>query len=143
MIKLRILLTIFLVAIGAIVSMIAHASDYHQDGQGHMVSYTVTDSSGNPVTGQTIRLSVQRVTDGAFLDFSDNTFKPSGWTTRLTTMSYQSMGEYYGRVVSMDSSALFSSDVVFIVSNDDATYGDMQHEVVNFDNINNLIKIQR
>src|SRR3990167_5706111 len=110
----------------------AFAGDYHQRTQSHKVVYVVADSSGNPVTGQTLRLQVQRVSDGLILDHSDNTFKSSGWTTRYATMNYDDKGEYYQRTISIDSARMISGDYVCIVSNDDATYGDQQTEVVNF-----------
>ena len=121
----------------------AFAGDYHQRTQSHKVVYVVADSSGNPVTGQTLRLQVQRVSDGLILDHSDNTFKSSGWTTRYATMNYDDKGEYYQRTISIDSARMISGDYVCIVSNDDATYGDQQTEVVNFDSVNDLIKINR
>lgn len=121
----------------------SEAGDYHQDTQGHRVVYVVTDSSGNPVSGQTVRLQVQRVSDDAILDHSDNAFKYSGWTTRYATMTYNAQGEYYSRVVTLDTATTISGDYVMVVSNDDSTYGDQQAEVVMWDNLNNLIKIHR
>lgn len=125
------------------IATLAFASDYHQRGQSHQVIYTVTDSNGDPVTGQTVRLQVIRGLDNAILDFSDNTFKSSGWTTRYATMNYNAQGEYYGRVISIDSSRLVSGDYVCIISNDSATYGDQQTEVVDFDTLGDLIKGNR
>lgn len=132
-----------MILLGLLVVTYAKASDYHQRTQGHRVVYVVTDSSGNPVTGQTIRLQVMRVSDDAVLDHSDNAFKFSGWTTRYATMNYNPMGEFYSRTITIDSSTIVSGDYVCIVSNDNATYGDQQAEVVMFDTINDLIKIHR
>lgn len=125
------------------ITKMAFAGDSHQRTQSHRVVYFVTDSSGKPVTGQTVRLQVQRVSDDAVLDFSDNTFKFSSWTTRYATMPYNAGGEYYMYTISIDSSRLVSGDYVCIVSNDDATYGDRNGEVVNFDTLNDLIKMNR
>ena len=121
----------------------AYASDFHANDESHRVVYVVKDSSGNPVTGQTVRLAVQKSSDGFFLDFNDNTFKASGWTTRLVTMNYDTNGEYYYRVISIDQAARMSNDFACIISNDDATYGDQQVEVVEFSNIKTLIKTNR
>jgi hypothetical protein len=122
---------------------VAFAGDYHQDGSGHKVVYTVTDSFGDPVSGQTIRCAVQRGTDGYFLDFSDQTFKASGWSQRLFILSYDTVGEYYSTVITIDQATLVSSDYVITVSNDSALYGDHQSEVVNWDSLSNLVKIYR
>jgi hypothetical protein len=121
----------------------AYAGDYHQRTQGHRVAYVVADSSGNPVTGETIRLQVQRVSDDAVLDFSDNSFKFSGWTTRYATMTYNAQGEYYTRTVSVDSTRFVSGDYVCIVSNDSSTYGDQQVETFTVDSLGDLIKVSR
>ena len=122
---------------------VAVAGDYHQRTQGHRVAYVITDSSGNPVTGQTVRLQVQRVSDDAVLDFSDNSFKFSGWTTRYATMTYNAQGEYYGRVVSIDSTRFVSGDYVAVVSNDDSTYADQQLEVFTVDSLGDIVKVSR
>lgn len=124
-------------------STLAYAGDYHQRTQSHPVVYVVTDSNGDPVSGQTVLLQVVRSKDGLALDHSDNTFKSSGWTTRYATMDYNTSGEYYQRTISVDSSTLISGDYVCIISNDDATYADMQVEVVTFDTLGDLIKINR
>lgn len=122
----------------------AWASDTHQDGEGHKVVYTLIDASGVPVSGQTINLTVQRASDGAYLDFNDNSFKFSSWVTLNQAMSYDSTGRFYWRVLSIDvANPLFSSDYVCVVSNDNATYSDHQSEVIEWSNLNNLIKIQR
>lgn len=134
-------LSLFLILI--LITKTAYSSDYHQNDQSHRVVYVITDTSGNPVSGQTVRLAVERSKDGLFLDFNDNTFKSSGWTTRLVTMNYDSAGEHYYRVISIDNGALISGDIVCIVSNDDATYGDMQAEVVSFDRLEKIVKINR
>lgn len=132
-----------LLLVGFLVIKVAYAGDYHQSDQSHRVVYVITDNNGNPVTGQTVRIAVQRVSDDAFLDFNDNIFKTSGWTTRLGTMNYNVAGEYYQRQISIDQATRVSNDYVCIISNDDATYGDQQVEVVHFDNLKNLIKINR
>jgi len=46
------------------------------------------DGSLSPVTGSsTILLSIRRKSDDYFLDFNDDTFKASGWTTREVAMT--------------------------------------------------------
>lgn len=126
-----------------LVPVFALAGDSHERTQSHRVTYVITDSSGNPVSGQTVRLQVMRVSDDAILDFDDNVFQFSGWTTRYATMNYNDRGEYYSRTITIDSSRLVSGDYVCVVSNDDAVYSDQQAEVVNFGSNNDLIKIFR
>lgn len=126
-----------------LISTVAVASDYHQSDSTHRIAYVVTDFSGNPVTGQTVRVGIQRASDGYFYDFNDSTFKASGWTTRLSTLTYETTGEYYYKNITIDNGGIVSGDYVCIVSNDDATYGDQQAEVINFDNVAKLIKIHR
>lgn len=133
----------FLTIFGLLIAGSCIAGDYHQRTQSHPVVYIITDASGNPVTGQTPKLQVIRSQDGLVLDHNDNTFKSSGWTTRYATMTYNIPGEYYQRTVSIDSTTLISGDYVCVVSNDDAIYGDQQSEVVTFDTLNDLIKINR
>lgn len=120
----------------------AWASDYHQNDQTHRAVYVVSNGS-IPVTGQTIRLAVQKVSDSKFLDFADGTFKSSGWTTRMATMSYDTAGQYYGYDIQINAGNIISGDYICIFSNDDAVYGDLQAEVVSFDTLGKLIKINR
>jgi len=70
----------------------------------------VKDGSLAALTGlSTVVLAIQRVSDGFWYDFNDDTFKASGWTTRQATMSEVSSslapGEYY---YDWDTSAIVS-----------------------------------
>lgn len=60
-----------------------------QNGQSERIEVlALVDSSGNPLTGlSNVNLAIRRVSDGCWLDFFDNTFKTSGWTTRQATMA--------------------------------------------------------
>ena len=121
----------------------AFASDYHQSGQNHSVTYTVTDSSGNPVSGQSVGLALYRVSDSTYYDFGDATFKGSSWTTRTVLMSYNSTDGYYYRIISVDNGGIISGEYIAIVSNDDATYGDTQAESFEYERLDKMIRIQR
>jgi hypothetical protein len=137
-------IALFLFVLSITYLSFAHAGDYHQDGQGHTILYTITDSSGNPVSGQSPRVGVKRMTDGLWLDFNDNTFKSSdSATTLFQTMTFEQAGGFYYRIVSIDNAVLVSMDVVTVVSNDDAVYSDVQAENITWDNLNNLIKMHR
>lgn len=126
-----------------LISTNAWASDYHQRGQKHRVVYTVTDASGNPVTGETVRLQIQRVSDDAVYDFSSSSFKFSGWTTRYQTMLYNTAGEYYNYTFSQDAARFNSGEYVCTISNDSASYGDQQSASVFFDSTQDVIRINR
>lgn len=118
------------------------ASDTHQRGQTHHVVYIITDTDGNPVTGQTVRMKVKRLSDDRTYDFSNGTWSTSP-TTSLATVPYNAQAEYYIRSFTMDTAVLVSGDYAFIISNDDATYGDQQVEVVSVGDTNDLIRIHR
>ena len=138
---------IILLIIGATLACLmelAHAGDHHQDTQGHAVTYSITDSSGNPVSGQTPKVAVKETRTGLYLDHSDGTFKnPSSATTLYQTMTFDQTGGFYWRVVTVDTAALVSGDYVCIVSNDDATYGDTASESISFDRLEQVVKIHR
>jgi hypothetical protein len=46
------------------------------------VEVKLQDGNGVAVTGQTPTVAIRRPSDNFFLDFADNTFKASGWTTK-------------------------------------------------------------
>lgn len=134
---------LFIALYGFLFCISAWAGDYHQNGQGHRIAYTILDSNGKPVSGQTVKLAVERSKDGYFYDFNDSTFKTSGWTTRLATMAYDASGEHYFQVITIDNGGIISGDYACIISNDNATYSDHQCDVVEFDSLAKLIKINR
>jgi hypothetical protein len=76
----------------------------------------VTDSSGAPISGMTdLYSSIRRKSDGRWLDFSDNTFKVSGWTSRRQLMAEfdPSLSPGFYRFV-FDTSSFVSSDTYVI-----------------------------
>ena len=122
----------------------AFSGDYHQDDSQHAVVYTVTDASGNHVTGQTIRLTLYRPSDNKYYDFSDNTFDNlSSVTTLHRSLTENATSGMYFTTVTVDNATLVSADVVITVSNDDGTYGDQQSESVYFDRLEQIVKIHR
>ena len=59
-----------------------------QNGQTERIEALILDKSGNPVTGlSNVLLTIRRTSDDYRLDFFDNTFKASGWTTRQKVMT--------------------------------------------------------
>jgi hypothetical protein len=58
-----------------------------QNGQTERIEVLAVDAAGTPLAGLAdVLLAIRRVSDGYWLDFADNTFKTSGWTTRQQTM---------------------------------------------------------
>ena len=86
-----------------------------QNGQTERILITALDENGDFITGLSdVLVEIQRTSDNYYLDFNDNTFKASGWTTRQETMtelyySY-SPGSYY---YDFDTTG-FSDDEYFI-----------------------------
>lgn len=122
---------------------VAYASDYHMRGQNHRVTVSVTDNQGKPVTGETVSLQIQRVSDDAVYDFSSSSFKFSGWTTRYKTMVYNPGGEYYTYTFSQDAARFSAGEYIMIVSDDSATYGFRQSSSTFFDSTQDQIRINR
>ena len=135
--------TLSLILLALMASWCAYASDTHQDGQTHKITYTVTTISGDPVSGLTVRTAVNRASDNSFYDWSTGGFASSGWTTRLKTMTYNIVGEFYETTITLDQATLESNDYICTVSVDDATYGDYQAESFGVNPTENLVRINR
>ena len=59
-----------------------------QSGQSEQLRVTALDINGAFVTGLSdVLLEIRRESDGFYFDFSDSTFKSSGWTTRQEILS--------------------------------------------------------
>jgi hypothetical protein len=128
-----------------LVSTPVFAGDYHQRGQRHAFTYTITTNSGDPVSGEQPRMSLKRVSDGKFLDFNDNTFKnPTTATTLFAPMGYDQTGGFYQRIITIDSTILVSGDYIITVSNDSSSdYSDVQAQGISIDTLGDLIRINR
>lgn len=98
----------------------------------HKIVYHINDASGNPVTGQTVALSIQRVSDSYFFDFNDSTFKASGWTSKTTNLTEDSTNGFYYYLFNPPSSETVSNEYVFVVDNASVTYGDHRSEIVSY-----------
>ena len=134
---------LLLIAALILIPSVSFASDYHQRDQQHAVIYQIVDSSGKPVSGQTVSLQLIRVSDDTAYDFSSGTFKSSGWTTRYATMRYDNGGEYYYYTITPDAGRIQSGEYVCVISNDNATYSDHKAEAVEFDSLGDLVKYNR
>ena len=132
----------FLVAI--LLTTQAFGSTYHQKDSTHTLIYTITDLSGNHVSGQTVRLTVKSHDAVNYYDFDDGSWGLFGSiTTKHATLHEDADGGLYFYQLTVDSARRISGDAVFIISNDDATYGDLQAESVNFDTIGEQIRTHR
>lgn len=137
---------IALLAVGILcITVSAFAGDTHNDHEPHTITYSVTDFSGNPVSGLTPRIAIKNVRTAQYYDFNDSTFKaPASATTLFADMAFDQTGGFYQRIYTMDNATvLISGDLVVIASLDDATYGDTQAESIAWSNVNNLIRSNR
>jgi hypothetical protein len=59
-----------------------------QNGQTERIEVIALDVSGDAVNSLTnVLLGIRRISDDQWLDFNDNTFKVSGWSSRQTVMT--------------------------------------------------------
>ena len=101
-------------------------------GEAHKVIYYVVDSVGDYVAGQTIALSVQKVSNGYWYDFNDSAFKGSGWTSKTVTMLGDETNGFYYYLWTPPAVETDPEEYLFSVDNSDATYGDHQGELVSY-----------
>lgn len=97
--------------------------------------YHINDTTGTPVTGQTVTLTIKKISNGYYYDFSDDTFKASGWSAQTTTLSEEATGKYYYYDFNPPASETAAEQYVFTVSNADETYKDNRSEVVSYQDI--------
>lgn len=142
----RIKLSIGLLLIGGLgfLCRYAYAGDYHQNDSAHVLTYTIIDTSGNPVAGETVRVTLWRPHDNKYFDWSDNSWKLIGSVTTLSkTLGENATGGLYYTTISNDNGALISADIVCVVSNESATYSDHQATSISFDRLEKIVKINR
>lgn len=114
-----------------------------QVGEIYQQTYQILDTAGAPVTGQTVTVKIKKQSNGQYFDFSDSTFKASGWTSLTANMSYDSTGEFYFYTWTPPASETSSNQYVFTVANSNATYKDNQQESVYYQQTDKLVKIHR
>ena len=98
-------------------------------------TYTLIDENGDPVTGQTVALRIQKVSNGQWYDFNDNTFKASGWTSPTVNLSYDATGAYYFYLYDPPASETAAEQYILVIDNASVDYGDHQNEVVCYQDI--------
>ncbi len=98
-------------------------------------AYVCLNSTGAPVSGQTINLTIKKTSTGNWFDFSDSTFKSSGWTTKEQTLTYNSTDAIYTYNWNPPSSESAAEQYLFVYDNANTTYRDHQIESVEYQNI--------
>ena len=72
---------------------------------------TVSKAGLGGITGLSPTVQLRRSSDGYYLDFSDSTFKASGWVTRYATMTDLGDGDYQ-RIVNLNTIGVVATDVL-------------------------------
>jgi len=90
-----------------------------QYGETERIMATILTSVGAGYTGLSdVKLEIRRRSDGKYFDFSDETFKSSGWTTRQGVMTEldatNSAGAYYYDFDTTGHSAAYTEEDYFI-----------------------------
>jgi len=93
-------------------------------GEPYKFIYTIVDGDGAHVSGQLPTVKIQKSSNGYWYDFSDNTFKNSGWTTKAIALTEDSTNGFYYRVFTPPATETSSEVYIFVVDNADATYAD-------------------
>lgn len=118
-----------ILANGAIFAAVRNVQD------NHTVTYNVIDSNGDHVSGQTVALKIQKVSNGYWYDFNDSTFKASGWTAKSTNLSEDSTEGFYYYLFNPPASEAGAEQYRFCVDNGSATYGDHQCETIDYQDL--------
>lgn len=114
--------------------IVAHAAIRNVQDNFRFV-YNIIDTSGNHVTGQTVTVQIQKASNGYWYDFSDDTFKNSGWTNKTTNLTEDATNGVYYYTFNPPASETAADEYVFLVDNSDATYGDHQSMAVQYQSI--------
>ena len=118
-----------------LLNLFCYASDVRNIQDNYQLIYHIIDENGDPVSGQTVTLKIKRVSDGAWLDFNDDTFKTSGWTSKSTNLSEDTTEGYYYYTFDPPASETSAEEYLFLVDNSDSTYGDHQSLIVCYQDI--------
>lgn len=114
-----------------------------QVGEAYQQTYQILDTSGVPVTGQTVTVKIKKVSNGQYYDFNDSTFKASGWTSVTANMSYDSGAGFYFYTWTPPATETVSNQYCFTIANANSTYKDNQQECVYYQMTDKLVKIHR
>jgi hypothetical protein len=119
---------------------------YPKGTAAYQPTYVLLDSTGTAVTDQTITLQIMlKGGEEYFYDFSDQTFKTSGWTTKTTNLTYNSNLKAY--ILETDfipnTGTAFNTEFTyyFIYDNSNSTYKDHQVEEIVFHDFTSEVSV--
>ena len=102
-------------------------------GENYTLIYTIQDTAGDHVTGESPTVLVRRNSDGFVYDWSDNTFKNSGWTNKTTALTEQATDGLYYKTWTPPGSETATDTYMFLVDNANTNgHGDHQAELVSY-----------
>jgi hypothetical protein len=114
--------------------LIASMASAYVVGDSCKFVYNLTSSTGAHVTGQTVALSIQKGSTGAWYDFSDGTFKSSGWTSKTSNLTEDTTNGFYYKVFTPPATETIGEQYLFCVVNENVTYADHQCTSVKYEN---------
>lgn len=112
-------------------------------GNPYKFVYTIVDVDGAHVSGQTPTVKIQKSSNGYWYDFSDGTFKNSGWTSKTVTLTEDATNGIYYYTFTPPASETSAEVYIFVVDNVDATYADHGSLAVEYQSYVNEIKRSR
>ncbi len=113
----------------------ASFSEVRDIGDNYKLAYTVLDTDGNHVSGHSVSLKIQKMSNSQWYDFSDSSFKASGWTTLSTTLLEDTTGQFYYYNFDPPASETSAELYSFIINNSSTGYVDHQVVQVSYQNI--------
>jgi len=106
-------------------------------GDAFTAVYTCLNSSGSPVTGQSITLKIEKASNGDFFDFDDSTFKNESWTNKSVTLSEDATEHKYFYHWTPPGTETSPEQYLFVYDNANTTYLDHQVKSVQYQTIGN------
>ena len=92
-----------------LISSVAIAGDFHGDDETHTITYTIIDTNGEPVSGETVRLTVKSSDNVNYYDFSDASWDTfANITTKHRVFTEDANGGFYFTTISIDNSFIGS-----------------------------------
>jgi len=125
----------YIIFILLVFSNLCLASGVRNVQENYQVIYSILDNDGTFVSGETVALKIKKISNGHWYDFSDDTFKVSGWTSKSANLSEDATEDYYYYTYDPPGTETVAEQYLFMVSNANATYKDHQGELVSYQDI--------